>query len=575
MRTQTGKPFYADQSILFVLLFLLITALLLIVITQFRQLDFVNNQQRLMSAMTRSTANEISLLVDKYRDAVTLFAEDHTDLLLELMEDPGNEDLIESLHTRVKRHFPDSFGVSLATPDGDVLLDDFDGIVGEVCVQDLKEFADTRHPYQIFVHPHAEVYHFDMPVMVGLQGIDLAVFFVSFRLDEIARLLLNGAPPEHDFMLVNAQDPELIEVTEEGSRAILGEAIRLDQQSRERIGFQQSVEGTGWTLLDFPSDNLFGSHLFGLYRQSVLTYLLVLMGSFFVLKKFRKEERIRQQAEELLVEKNEALTASYEQLQQTQDRLVEAEKMASLGGLVAGIAHEVNTPIGIAVTAISTLKEQSEITLQRLHENTLKKSEFEHFLEVSHSAGTLTESNLSRAAELIKSFKQVAVDQSSEKSRCFRLCDYAREIVISLQPRLNETGHSLEIKCHENVEISSYPGAISQILTNLVINSLQHAFTGDTAGKIQIVISLQQDTAILDYQDNGRGISEDEKTRIFEPFYTTARNKGGSGLGLSIVYNLVVQLLGGQIEVKDTAGEGFHTIIKIPVISTGEKQANK
>ena len=133
----------------------------------------------------------------------------------------------------------------------------------------------------------------------------------------------------------------------------------------------------------------------------------------------------------------------------------------------------------------------------------------------------------------------------------------------------------MEVNCHENAEITSYPGAISQILTNLVINSLQHAFTEGNTGTIQIIISMQQDTAILDYQDDGRGISEEEKTRIFEPFYTTARNKGGSGLGLSIVYNLVAQLPGGEIEVKDTGGKGFHTIIRIPVVYTKTKHVTK
>ncbi len=560
-----------STSTLFVLFFLLITAILLVAITELRQRDFIANQQRLMSAMTRSTGNEISLLVEKYRNGVNLFAEDNADLLLRLMDDPLDEELFEQLRQRVRRHFPNSFGVTVAAPDGEVLLDDFDGIVGEICVRDLQHFATTRHSYDIFVHPHAEVYHFDMPIMLGLNGIDLAVFFVSFRLDEIARLLLNGSPPNHELMLVNSRDPDLIEVTNQGSRAVLGEHIRLDDERKQAIGMQLPIDGTNWVLLDFPAPGLFVDHRLDLYRQSLLIYLLVLLGSILALRRLKREELYRWQAEQLLVQKNDDLTQSNLQIKQAQDRLIETEKMASLGGLVAGISHEINTPIGIAVTAISTLSEHSRQTRRMLEAEKLKRSDFDQFLETVDKAGNLTESNLLRASKLVQSFNQVAVDQSSERFRRFELCDYLTEVMISLQPEINQTRHNCHIDCREQVEIESYPGAISQVITNLVMNSLQHAFDPTSPGRIDISAWRQQEMAIIEYRDDGRGIDEAHRARIFEPFFTTARNKGGSGLGLSIVYNIVTQVLGGTVELTQPGESGFGLRIEIPLVIAADK----
>lgn len=555
---------FITQSTLFVLLFLLVTAVLLVITTEQRQNDYVANQDSLMSAMTRSTANEISLLVKRYRQSVTLFAEDHSDLLMSIIEDPADEDMLDFLHTQIKKHFPNSFAITLAKPDGEVLLDDFDGEMGEVCIRDLQNFSHSRHPYEIFIHPHAEVYHFDMPVMAQKNGLDIAVFFVSFRLDEIARLLYNGSPPGHDLLLVKQKDPELIEVTGRGSRDVLGEHIRLTTERMARIGYQRAVAETNWTLLDIPDQGLFKLHRQELYQRTILIYVLVLLGSMFVLKRLWDAERIRMAAEARLKEKNAALTLSYEQLTQTQDKLVEAEKMASLGSLVAGVAHEINTPIGVAVTAISTVKTEAEGVERKLSAEQLKRSDFESFLAMVRQAGDITELNLSRASQLISSFKKVAVDQSSEQSRCFMLCDYVNEILLSLQPKLKHVPHRIKVICDEEIEINSFPGAISQIITNLVMNSLDHAFTDTQAGEMCLTIRSEEDSVSLDYTDNGCGISRDNLSKAFEPFYTTAREKGGSGLGLSIVYNLTLQLLGGKITLLDTNGNGLHINLKFP-----------
>ncbi|MGD2117014.1 MAG: sensor histidine kinase [Chromatiales bacterium] len=567
-----SRKLQVRHSTAFVLLFLLLTALLLIVITEQRQADFRKNQGRLMAAMSRSTANEIALLVKKYRSAVTLFAEDNQQALLDLLQHPTDEQRLAHLQNHIRRHFPNFFAFTIAAADGRVLLDDFEGLVGDVCKRDVRNFASTRHPYEIFVHPHAEVYHFDMPVALTPDKHEPIIFFVSFRLDEIARLLFNGAPPEHEFILVNAKDTDLIEVTANGSREVLGENIRLDEARKSRIGYRVPVAGSNWLLLDMPAEGLFKTHHQEVYRYSLAVFLLALLGSLLALKRMHSEEDTRLLAEATLREKNLALEESNRMLRDTRDQLVEAEKMASLAGLVAGIAHEINTPVGIAVTAVSTIREQSSHIKQLLKDNQLKRSDFERFIDRVSEAGGITDTNLQRASELIRSFKQMAVDQSNEKRRNFQLCSYIENVLVSLQPQVKPSGHQVEVKCDGELPVMGYPGAMSQIITNLVMNSLTHAFHGVDAGKMTISIRRIDDSVELIYQDNGQGVPVEDLARIFEPFFTTARDQGGSGLGLSVVYNLVVNLMHGSLHAVNTQGDGFCVVMNFPVEITDDKE---
>jgi signal transduction histidine kinase len=257
-------------------------------------------------------------------------------------------------------------------------------------------------------------------------------------------------------------------------------------------------------------------------------------------------------------------------LKRTQEQLVEAEKMASLGGLVAGVSHEINTPLGISVTAVSSIQEHTE-KIKELHESgDLKKSDFTDYLNLVDDAGRMLESNMQRAAELIRSFKQVAVDQSAEAKRAFYLCSYIDDILLSLHPELKKLPHKVEIQCSLKQKIVSFPGAIFQIFTNLIMNSIHHAFADSQQGTISILVEQQGNNIVIHYQDNGCGIPGENLSRIFEPFFTTARNKGGSGLGLSIVYNLTVNVLKGSISALDTQQHGAHFLIEFPVRSDVE-----
>ncbi|HKK91088.1 MAG TPA: response regulator [Desulfobacteraceae bacterium] len=272
----------------------------------------------------------------------------------------------------------------------------------------------------------------------------------------------------------------------------------------------------------------------------------------------------KQQHQDDLEKANAELKASFERLEQTRDQLVQSEKMAALGGLVAGVAHEINTPVGVGVTAASFLQTKTN-ELQQLYESgDLKRSELETYLttidEVAHSILI----NMERAAGLISSFKQVAVDQSNEEKRLFNIHQYIGEVLLSLRPKYKNTGHDIEVICPDDFEIYSYPGAFSQIISNLLVNSLTHGLKDVEHGKIVFEISRKNGDIWLVYRDNGAGMTEEQKAKMFEPFYTTMRGKGGTGLGMSIVFNLVTQTLKGTIECRTAPGSGAEFTIKFP-----------
>jgi signal transduction histidine kinase len=262
---------------------------------------------------------------------------------------------------------------------------------------------------------------------------------------------------------------------------------------------------------------------------------------------------------------NEELRRSLEQLRLAQVQLVQSEKMAALGGLVAGVAHEINTPIGIGVTAASHLEMIVSDAGERYRAGQLTRGDMDEFLTNSTEAAQMVLSNLQRAAELIRSFKQVAVDQASAERRQFGLKAYLEEVLISLGPTLKRTRHVVNIECPPELQIYSEPGACSQIITNLVMNSVTHGFEDVEAGHIAIAVSAQPEGLLLRYSDDGRGIAAEHLEKIFDPFFTTKRGAGGSGLGLHIVYNLVTQALGGAIACSSTPGKGVVFEIRIPV----------
>ncbi len=276
-------------------------------------------------------------------------------------------------------------------------------------------------------------------------------------------------------------------------------------------------------------------------------------------------ERLTNELEERVKERTAELQESLERLQSAQSQLVESEKMSALGNLVAGVAHEVNTPLGISITAASIFKNEIKTVQTMLAENKLSKSALEHFIETISEADEILIKNLDRAALLVRNFKKISVDQSSEEIRDFELNDYLQEVLSTFKNELKHRPVELKLKLDsEPIHMYSYPGAISQIVVNMLQNALLHGFDYDQEGEIVLETQHHDEGVTIIFSDNGKGVDESVKHKIFEPFITTKRNKGGTGLGLNITYNLITQHLGGTIRLDTDYEEGARFIMTLP-----------
>jgi PAS domain S-box-containing protein len=265
-----------------------------------------------------------------------------------------------------------------------------------------------------------------------------------------------------------------------------------------------------------------------------------------------------------LEEAKKAAEDTLQQLKTTQEQLIEAAKMSELGNLVAGVAHEINTPVGIGVTAASRLETLTKEIVNLYKDGKMKRADLDKYLGSTQKGSNLILKNLLRAADLIQSFKQVAVDQAGEQQRTFALNEYLNEVLTTLRPEFKHTKHQIEIECDKSIVLSSYPGVFSQIVTNFLMNSLIHGFKDKLDGHMKIIIQQNDDELVLRYSDDGRGIPADIVSKVFDPFFTTNRQGGGSGLGMHIVYNLVTHQLKGLIQCESVVGEGTTFIICIP-----------
>ncbi|UCV29919.1 PAS domain S-box protein [Ferribacterium limneticum] len=285
------------------------------------------------------------------------------------------------------------------------------------------------------------------------------------------------------------------------------------------------------------------------------------------------EERVALRTREL-AEANTNLGITLTNLQRAQDELLRTEKLASLGAMVAGIAHELNTPIGNAVTVATTLLDEHRHFTGKMAAG-LTRSALERFLSVVGEAGQIVERNLYRAAELIGSFKQLAVDQSSYQRRSFDLQEVVHEITLAMAPTIRRSPYQLIDEVPAGLVFDSYPGPLGQILINLINNALIHAFVGRDSGQVRIAAeAAEPGWIIMTVSDDGCGISAEHQKQIFDPFFTTRLGQGGSGLGLHIVFSLVVDLLGGRVHVISASGEGARFVVHLPSVAPAGEQHN-
>lgn len=278
------------------------------------------------------------------------------------------------------------------------------------------------------------------------------------------------------------------------------------------------------------------------------------------------EAKVEERTEELS-KTNKKLEAAFDSLKSAQDQLVESEKMAALGSLVAGVAHEINTPIGIAVMGASNLEHSALLIKKAVETGKINRKMFVNQCNGLISNSDIILRNLERASELVRNFQMIAVDQSNDEKRSINVFKYLNDIISTLSPRVNEKNIKMFLSGDESLNLLTSPGTIAQIVTILIDNALTHAFKDITNGQIKISFKVQTTMLMLSVRDNGCGIESSEIDKIFEPFYTTQRQKG-SGLGLSILYNLVTQSLNGKVTCYSTVNENTQFNILLPMYNS-------
>lgn len=291
-----------------------------------------------------------------------------------------------------------------------------------------------------------------------------------------------------------------------------------------------------------------------------------IFSDFKKIKEIEKELNIlNKNLEYKVVEKSNKLEEAVDALRETQKKLVESEKLSALRGLVAGITHEINNPLGVSITAISFVKDLATDVNKKYINSTLKKSDLEEYINQNNELSQSIMNNLKRASDLVTNLKNIARDQSTEEKRIFNLGDYIEDILVTLRIKLKRTRHQIFIDCPGDISINSIPGAFGQILTNLVLNSLIHGFENIEEGRIDISVSKEDSNIVIIYKDNGKGVEEEIKKKIFDPFFTTKVGQGGSGLGLQVVHNIVTETLHGCLEFESSLNNGVEFKFIIPV----------
>lgn len=273
------------------------------------------------------------------------------------------------------------------------------------------------------------------------------------------------------------------------------------------------------------------------------------------------ERRVKERTKKL----NDSLT----KLKAMQMELVQSEKMAALGEIVAGVTHELATPIGNAKVDASYLKQKTEELDKSYRSEEMTESAFSDYVAYAVESSAAIFRNLENAKRHIDSFKQVSADHASEQIDSFNVHGYIGQILDNHRSRLKRTKHAIVIDCDKNLSIESYPGVFNQIVTNLLLNSLKHAFTEDQAGEIRFDIGLKEDRVVFVYRDNGKGMDAHTVKHVFDPFFTTNRKGGGSGIGMNVVYNLVTKKLQGSIVCRSRPGEGTEFVVTFPELKEG------
>ncbi|MBF0625357.1 MAG: PAS domain-containing sensor histidine kinase [Magnetococcales bacterium] len=444
----------------------------------------------------------------------------------------------------------------------------------------IDERHDTRFEG---MQPHG---HYNVPIKVGGKVVGVIVLYLrphaSKNLEciqflEVASTIVAGA-------LKRLESEEKIRCSEQLTRRIIEfvpcgivvadarGAIQIFNKAAERFFGYRREDITGRSIGELVPPAMREAHETGFQRFRATGQSRILGLPPFEAEALRKDGAlfpIRLAIDRMPVQGGESFVGMISDITEEKrlySELIQSEKMAGLGNMVAGVAHEINTPVGIGVTAASELEERTRDFSRLVQGEGISEEELNDFLASTGRLAALIRGNLERAADLVRSFKSVAVDQSSEKLRLFKVRDYVESAVLTLHHELRNTRIAVTVLCPHDLEIRSNPGALSQIVINLVNNSRIHAFGPEDAGQIVMEFTVEKERLHFLYRDNGCGMTEETCRRIFEPFYTTRRDLGGSGLGMHIVYNLATQTLGGSITCHSLPGNGMSVLIDMPLV---------
>lgn len=562
-----GHRHSGTYAFVFVVVITLMAAALVIWNVQHRVKVFQKSQQEIAETAALSASNEIELLVSEKRRLVRLFAEQHAAEISQLAANPDDDTLRDEFEQRVAAYFPGYFGVTITGSDNTPLLADFDQHIGDVCLADIREFSHNHYLNDLFVHPHPDGYHFDImsPWHGAGNNPEGGIFFVSFTLDGIARLLRNSQVENHTLLLVKRSDPDLIEVSGEGGRNQMSREHRLSAQEAADVSFRRPVPGTLWDIEVLPDAASLAAFKTLVNQEAGGVMVLFLLAAAIMLYLVGQAEHHRSRAEQAQMDANRQLSSTIDNLRETQQQLIESEKLAALGSLVKGVAHEINTPLGVGVTAATHLQEEVRTLARSAEDEDLTRSALKRFIDNAQMANQMLVANLDRAATLVRSFKQVASDQSEERRNTFHLNECLQGVTGSLRPRLQAGHHRITLDCPPDIDMDSFPGALSQTMTHLAINAMDHAFDERHPGTLKIDCKRHGERVRISCADDGVGMPADVLARVFDPFVTTGRGQGRVGLGLHIAYNQVTGILGGRIHCESSPGNGTRFFLDLPL----------
>lgn len=489
--------------------------------------NFRDFHERLAATSVSGAADEIEIFFKELKRSLQLFADEHTSLFDAITNDPDNEFIWTRLERQVERHFPEHFGITLTDMSGEVLQPDFDNIIGEVCRQDIHTFIDQDFWRQGYIHPNPMGYHFDMMVPWGDRQNPRGVFFLSFRPDVLVEILQRMETPKHNLMLLNRDQPGLIEVTTHGTRDKLSRAFSLHPAEVERIAYSFPVTGTRWDLVDLPEATLFLKETMRNWAYAVIVFGVFIAVGLLMLLQIRRKEHHRLRAEA--------------QAAQHRADLAHVDRLNTMGEMASGLAHELNQPL----SAISTY---SQAGLRLIGNPDARPDKLVHALEQ-------TSLQAKRAGEIIRRMRQF-VNKGKPRHTALDINRVVRTAVGFLQTTLKKNAIELKFDLGEGLPLVRADSIqIEQVILNLVHNAVEAIAASNAVVREIAVCTRMNSSGKVEFSvtDTGPGFDPGEMERIFDTFYSTKED--GMGLGLSISRS-IVEAHGGQLWCESAPASG-------------------